>query len=246
MPRESTTMLRKLLDFWKSYLFFLLTGSIIWVVSGTPLLAQEDEILDRLYGNGVHAYKRGDYVEAHRWLSEAIDIGNRDPRTRYFRGLAYLQMGRPEQAASDFDQAAKREVGDGNLTKLVDQSLFTVQGPDRYRLERARINARRERHLRNQNMLRERNAVPEQIRPGTPRAAEPAEGAMKDLPTPEKANDDALLETDQENAEDPAPPDDGDIFTTEPTEESEKDLPIETQPPQEDDSEDPFDDLFDE
>ena len=115
-------MLPTLLDPWKSCLFFFLTGSILWVANGNAVMAQEDEILNRLYGNGVHAYKRGDYVEAHRWLSEAIDSGNRDPRTRYFRGLAYLKLGRPEQASNDFDNAAEREVGDGNLTKLVDQA----------------------------------------------------------------------------------------------------------------------------
>ena len=132
-------MLCTLLDPWKSCLFFFLTGSILWVANGNAVMAQEDEILNRLYGNGVHAYKRGDYIQAHRWLSEAIDSGNRDPRTRYFRGLAYLKLGRPEQASNDFDKAAAREVGDGNLAKLVDQSLVTVQGLDRYRLESASL-----------------------------------------------------------------------------------------------------------
>ena len=238
-------MLRTLFDLRKSNLLFLLAGSILWVANGTALMAQEDEILNRLYGNGVHAYKRGDYIGAHRWLSKAIDTGNRDPRTRYFRGLAYLKLGRPEQAASDFDQAAAREVGDGNLTKLVDQSLFTVQGPDRYRLESARTNAQRDRHMRNQGMLRERNAVPEQIRPGTPRATEPTEGTMKDLPAPD---DDALLESDQERVEAPKNGDQKEeLFSTEATEEGEeKEKSTETKPPQEDESEDPFDDLFDE
>ena len=85
-------MLCTLLDPWKSCLFLFLTGSILWVANGNAVMAQEDEILNRLYGNGVHAYKRGDYIQAHRWLSEAIDSGNRDPRTRYFRGLAYLKL----------------------------------------------------------------------------------------------------------------------------------------------------------
>lgn len=240
-------MLRNLLNLRKLSLFFFLIGSMLWVANGNAVMAQEDEILDRLYGNGVHAYKRGDYVEAHRWLSEAIDTGNRDPRTLYFRGLAYLKLGRPEQASSDFDKAAKSEVGDGNLTKLVDQSLITVQGPDRYRLESARTNALRARHIRNQGMMRERNAEPELIQPGMPRSGEPAEGTMKDLPTPETPDDDALLESDKESDSAPSKKDDEDeLFSTDSTEEVERDQPAKSDPPEEQDSDDPFDDLFDE
>ena len=161
--------------------------------------------------------------------------------------MAYLKLGRPEQASNDFDNAAEREVGDGNLTKLVDQSLVTVQGPDRYRLEGARTNAQRERHLRNRGMMRERNAEPELIQPGMPRSAEPTEGTMKDLPTPDAPDDDALLESDKESDSAPSKADDEDeLFSTESTEESEKDQPAKSDPPQEQDSDDPFDDLFDE
>ena len=244
LPREPSKMLRNLLSPRKLSLFFFLTGAMVWVANGNAVVAQEDEILNRLYGNGVHAYKRGDYVEAHRWLSEAIDTGNRDPRTRYFRGLAYLKLGRPEQASNDFDQAADREVGDGNLTKLVDQSLVTVQGPDRYRLESARTNAQRERHLRNRGMMRERNAEPELIQPGMPRSAEPTEGTMKDLPTP---GDEELLESDKESDSAPSKADDEDeLFSTESTEEAEKDQPVKSDPPEEEDSDDLFGIDFDE
>ena len=240
-------MLRNLLSLRKLSLFFFLAGAMLWVANGNAVVAQEDEILNRLYGNGVHAYKRGDYVEAHRWLSKAIDTGNRDPRTRYFRGLAYLKLGRPEQASNDFDQAAEREVGDGNLTKLVDQSLVTVQGPDRYRLESARTNAQRERHLRNQGMMRDRNAEPELIQPGTPRPSEPAEGTMKDLPTPDEPNDGELFESDKESDSAPSKAEDEDeLFSTDSPDEAENDQPAKSDPPQEQDSEDPFDDLFDE
>ena len=232
-------MLRNAFNHWNSFLLFVFSGSIILLATGTVAVAQEDEILDRLYGNGVHAYKRGDYVQAHRWLTEAIDTGNRDPRTRYFRGLAYLKLGRPEQADKDFATAANREVGDGNLARLVDQSLFTIQGPDRYRLESARTNAQSERHLRNKGMIRERNAKPEQIRPGTPRNAEPAEGTMKDLPV----SDDALLDTDQESGDNQQKPDgsggEDEIFSTD-------EEPAKSDPPAENETADPFDDLFDE
>ena len=232
-------MLRNAFNHWNSFLLFVFSGSIILLATGTVAVAQEDEILDRLYGNGVHAYKRGDYVQAHRWLTEAIDTGNRDPRTRYFRGLAYLKLGRPEQADKDFATAANREVGDGNLARLVDQSLFTIQGPDRYRLESARTNAQRERHLRNKGMIQERNAKPEQIRPGTPRNAEPAEGTMKELPV----SDDALLDTDQESGDNQQKPDapgaEDELFSTD-------EEPAKSDPPAENETADPFDDLFDE
>ena len=232
-------MLRNAFNHWNSILLFVFSGFIILLATGTVAVAQEDEILDRLYGNGIHAYKRGDYLQAHRWLTEAIDTGNRDPRTRYFRGLAYLKLGRPEQADRDFATAANRELRDGNLAKLVDQSLFTIQGPDRYRLESARTNAQRERHLRNKGMIRERNAKPEQIRPGTPRNAEPAEGTMKDLPV----SDDALLDTDQESGDNKQKPDasgrEEEIFSTD-------EEPAKSDPPAENEPADPFDDLFDE
>ena len=235
-------MLRNAFNHWNSFFLFVFSGIIILLATGTVAVAQEDEILDRLYGNGVHAYKRGDYVQAHRWLTEAMDTGNRDPRTRYFRGLAYLKLGRPEQADQDFATAANREVGDGNLAKLVDQSLVTIQGPDRYQLESARTNAQRERHLRNKGMIQERNAKPEQIRPRTPRNAEPAEGIMSQPPADEPG-DEALLDTDQENGDKQQKPDapgaEEEIFSTD-------DEPAKSDPPAENETTDPFDDLFDE
>ncbi len=233
-------MLRKAFYSLNLTFLFIFSGSFLFVATSSVASAQEDEILDRLYGSGVHAYKRGDYKQAYHWLTEAMDSGNRDPRVRYFRGLAYLKLGRPDEASRDFDQAARREVMDGNLAKLVDQSLITVQGPDRYRIESARTNAHRERHLRNKSMIQERHAKPEQIRPGTPRNAEPEEGLMKDLPSP----DDALLETDEtsdkdrdnqqtSNAEE-------ELFSTD---DAKADPPVE---PEKNETPDPFDDLFDE
>ena len=72
---------------------------------------------------------------------------------------------------------------------------------------------------------------------------------MKDLPAPD---DEALLESDQESVATPKKRDqEEELFSTEATGEAEKDQPTETETPQapqadEDESEDPFDDLFDE
>ena len=67
-----------------------------------------------------------------------------------------------------------------------------------------------------------------------------------DLPAPD---DEALLESDQESVATPKKRDqEEELFSTEATDEAEKDQPTETETPQadEDESEDPFDDLFDE
>ena len=191
-------MLRKAFSRLELVFLLVFSTSILFVGTGTIAVAQEDEILDRLYGSGVHAYKRGDYKRAHELFSIAIETGNRDPRTLYFRGLTYLKLGRPEQADHDFHRAAEQEVDDGNVTLLVDQSLIRVQGPDRYRLESARTDVLRERHLRNKQMNQERHAVPEQIRPGLPRRTEPAESTSAKNATDA---DDALLNTDEETTD---------------------------------------------
>ncbi len=122
--------------------------SIVVLVAGgllslcvLPAQAQ-DAILEQTYGNGVHAYFAGDYLKAHQCLTSAIDGGSRDPRCYYFRGLAYLNLGRPQDAESDFQQGAKLETGDLNRIYNVAKSLERVQGPARLDLEQYRAAAR--------------------------------------------------------------------------------------------------------
>ena len=83
--------------------------------------------MGQTYGNGVHAYFAGDYVKAHELLTKAIDAGSHDLRCYYFRGLAYLKLGRPQKAEGDFQQA---RVGDRHLKRTynVARSLERVQG----------------------------------------------------------------------------------------------------------------------
>ena len=104
--------------------------------------AAQDGVLSQLYGNGVHAYFAGDFVKAHDLLSAAISGGSRDPRCYYFRGLSYWRLGRPQEAAADFQQGAKYESGDLNRTYSVAKSLERVQGSARLAVEEYRVQAR--------------------------------------------------------------------------------------------------------
>ena len=72
----------------------------------------------------------------------AIDAGSHDPRCYYFRGLAYLKLGRPQEAEGDFQQGAKLESVDLNRTYNVARSLERVQGAARLEVEEHRAAAR--------------------------------------------------------------------------------------------------------
>ena len=88
----------------------------------------------------MQVYFSGDYARAHQMLSELISKGHVDARTHYFRGLANRRMGKPEDAARDFDKGAELElVGSGYG---VGDALQRVQGMDRLVLERHRTMAR--------------------------------------------------------------------------------------------------------
>ncbi len=65
-----------------------------------------------------------------------------DPRAYYFRGLTYLQLGRPQEAAQDFKIGATLESRDFNKFYNVAKSLERVQGAARLALENYRVNAR--------------------------------------------------------------------------------------------------------
>jgi hypothetical protein len=118
----------------------LLVGG--WVIlCGAPLGAQE-AVLGQMYGSGVHAYFAGDYVRAHQYLTSAIEGHTQDARCYYFRGLACLKLGRPQDAELDFQQGAKLECSDLNRTYNVAKSLERVQGADRSAIEQYRVAAR--------------------------------------------------------------------------------------------------------
>src|SRR5579864_2921597 len=75
------------------------------LVTSLPVSAQTD-VLNELYGSGVHAFNSGQYREAYNDLTMAIRSGSRDPRVYYYRGLAYIRLGRPQEAQADFKKGA--------------------------------------------------------------------------------------------------------------------------------------------
>lgn len=106
-----------------------------------PVSAQ-DAILGQKYGHGVHAYFAGDYTKAYEYLTSAIEGGSKDPRVFYFRGLSYLKLGRPQEAAQDFKKGADLESTDVNKFYNASKSLERVQGEGRATLETYRVEAR--------------------------------------------------------------------------------------------------------
>ena len=72
-----------------------LTGGLtlaVGMLMCVPAFAQ-DQYLNRIYGQGVHAFHRGNYSEAERLLSDAINAGSKDPRAYYFRAFAKSRSG---------------------------------------------------------------------------------------------------------------------------------------------------------
>jgi hypothetical protein len=119
----------------------LLVGGLA-LLSAVSLSAQEDAVLGQRYGSGVHAYFAGELRMAHRQLTSAIDGGSKDPRVFYFRGLTYLKLGRPQEAAVDFRKGAEFESKDINRFYAVGKALERVQGATRLELETYRVDAR--------------------------------------------------------------------------------------------------------
>jgi hypothetical protein len=122
-------------------------GRVVLLIGGLALAcavsASAQDSLSEAYGSGVHAYFAGDYATAHQRLTSAIAGGTKDPRAFYFRGLACLKLGRPQEAAVDFRQGAQREAKDEAGFYNVGKSLERVQGNDRVAVEGYRAEARK-------------------------------------------------------------------------------------------------------
>jgi len=151
----------------------------------------EDAVLNQLYGSGVHAYYSKDYRKAHQQLSTAIKAGSRDPRCYYFRGLAYLKLGREAEGKMDFQKGAELESNDQDSLYNVARSLERVQGTARITMEDYRVKARmavleraeRIRRIRYEEMEREEGRV---LRVDPDKPAE----IPLDMPAEEPAGDD--------------------------------------------------------
>jgi hypothetical protein len=106
-----------------------------------PVSWGQGNLLEEMYGRGVHAYFSHNYREAQELLSGAIDAGSRDPRAYYFRGLAYSRLGRPDEAKEDFQTGAQLEAA-GAEPFPIGRSLERIQGSDRLAIETSRRMAR--------------------------------------------------------------------------------------------------------
>jgi hypothetical protein len=184
-----------------------MSRSIALLVGGLALLftaraSAQEFALGQEYGSGVQAYFGGDAVKAYERLTSTINRGSKDPRAFYFRGLAYLKLGRPEEAAADFRKGAELESKDVNRVYNVGKSLERVQGSERQELENYRVDARmaaleqleRERKERYEaNQREEQRVVREQavLAPEKPidpaEATRSAEGSTDPFAVPESA-----------------------------------------------------------
>lgn len=104
--------------------------------------AAQDSVLAELYGQGVHHFFANRHEEAHRFLTMAIEQKSQDPRVHYYRGLAHLRLGRPDEAKADFEKGAELETSNTDRIYPVSRSLQRVQGRDRLALEDHRRSAR--------------------------------------------------------------------------------------------------------
>jgi len=118
----------------------LVAGALL-LLCQSPSCGQ-DGIAGQLYGSGVHAFFGGDFQQAHKLLTESIDAGSRDPRTYYFRGLAYSKLGREEEAELDFAKGSELETAEVDRLQSISKSLERVQGADRLKIEKHRTKAR--------------------------------------------------------------------------------------------------------
>ncbi|MCE5268808.1 MAG: hypothetical protein LLG00_13085 [Planctomycetaceae bacterium] len=112
------------------------------VLSCAAVSPAQNAVLNQEYGSGVHAYFACDYNDAFEHLTAAIDGGSQDPRVFYFRGLSYLRLGRPTEAAADFQKGAELESKDVNRFYNVGKALERVQGSARLEVEKYRAAAR--------------------------------------------------------------------------------------------------------
>ncbi len=101
----------------------------------------EDAAVDKLYGEGVHAFFANDVTAAHKHLDASIAAGNRDPRCYYYRGLAAWRLGKADAAKADFRQGATLEAASPDMTTMINRSMQRVQGSTRLSIEKFRSDA---------------------------------------------------------------------------------------------------------
>ncbi len=211
----------------------LVACSFVLAVMGCtiPAAFAQDNLLDDLYGRGVHAYFSHEYQDAYSLLSDAIKSGSRDPRAYYFRGLTFARLGRPEEAKADIKMGSELEAS-GDTPVKVGRALERVQGPERLLIESSRKSAR----LAIRNAAEERAKVRygERVRAEAAVLRDPTKPAVGPAPVPTAPTKDDPFNEGGKPAELPATPDDAKPAAEPPPAAEEK--PAETKPP----ADDPF------
>ena len=188
-----------------------------------PARAQTD-VLNELYGSGVHAFNSGQYRDAYNDLTMAIRSGSRDPRVYYYRGLAYLRLGRPHEAQGDFRKGASLEMADTDRFYPVSKSLERIQGQARAQIERYRSSARL---VAYQTRERQRYERYERIRKNEPNVLmTPDEATEMPSPAKEPATEPAE-EPDEEMPAEKPEPDEADAFADKDDKEPAEEMPAE-------------------
>lgn len=178
-----------------------------------------EDVLDKIYGEGVHAYFAGDLAAAEESLQSAIDQDLRDPRAYYFLGLTKLQLGDAEGADEQFAAGASLETKSLSRFYAVSKSLERVQGAARRQIEKHRTRARalalqdreRERKLRYEELRDAESDVTMQS-PGRGTPAEPEDDRQ---PT-DAENEAAATTTPESEPERPAESDPFEESSSEP------------------------------
>ncbi len=112
----------------------------ICALASVSTACAQNGVLAQLYGQGVHAYNSGNYTEARKYLTMAIDNGSDDPRAYYFLGMVAYASGNTYEAEADWQQGARLEA-QGRTNPFVGRSLIRFQGAGRLKLETIREQA---------------------------------------------------------------------------------------------------------
>lgn len=133
-------------------LIFFIFAMLPWAM---PMTVQaQSDVVEKLYGQGVHAYHSGMFEESLSAFDKAIELGTRDPRVYYYRGVTQSAVGNLEAAATDFSNAAQFEFASIGRFYSVGRALERVQGDVRMQIEEARQNARQAaRHNSNRSIM---------------------------------------------------------------------------------------------
>ncbi len=136
---------------WVQALFCIPTAALL-----TSVCPAQD-VLDELYGSGVHSFFAGNRAAATEHFNQAIAAGSQDPRVFFFRGLTEASTAGAQSAAAqaDFQQGAQLEVL-GRRGGDVSKALQRIQGPARMEIERARTLARLNSKSKQFELMRQR------------------------------------------------------------------------------------------